>query len=191
MRRLTHRLPVPFLVYHANARLCAACVLREDWASAHAYALHATEARTALQLADLTYHVLTAALLRGGDAALARAGVRRFGKDVGANRRFRIPYLRALATLAQWDGATEQATRALEEAQALAAQIGLPGEQWQIAVLLAQTYRDRGQADQADRVQAQAEATLRALAAGLADPALRASFLAAAAPMLHGRGLRA
>jgi hypothetical protein len=130
-------------------------------------------------------------LLRGGDAALAREGVRRLGEDIGANRRFRIPYLRALAALAQWDGATEQATRALEEAQALAAQIGLPGEQWQIAALLVQTYRDRGQADQADRVQAQAEATLQALAVGLADPALRASFLAAAAPMLHGRGLRA
>ena len=98
MRRLTHRLPVPFLVYHANARLCAACVLTGVWASAHAYALHATEVRTALQLADLTYHVLTAALLRGGDAALAREGVRRFGEDIGANRRFRIPYLRTLAT---------------------------------------------------------------------------------------------
>jgi tetratricopeptide (TPR) repeat protein len=191
MRRLTQRLPVPFLVYHANARLCAACVLTGDWASAHAYALHATEARTALQLADLTYYDLTAALLRGGDATLARAGVCRFGEDIGANRRLRIPYLRAWATLAQWDGATEQAIRALEEAQALAAQIGLPGEQWQLAALLAQAYHELGQIDQVDRARAQAEATLRALAEGLTDPALRASFLGAAAPMLHGRGLRA
>jgi hypothetical protein len=45
------------------------------------------------------------ALLRGGDAALAREGVPRFGAVVGANRRFRIPYLRARATLAQWEGA--------------------------------------------------------------------------------------
>jgi hypothetical protein len=191
MRRLTQRLPVPFLVYHANARLCAACVLTGDWASAHAYALHATEARTALQLADLTYYAVTAALLRGGNAVLARAGVCRFGEDIGANRRLRIPYLRARATLAQWDGATAQATRALEEAQALAAQIGLPGEQWQLAALLAQAYDELGQIGQADRARAQAEATLRVLGEGLPDPTLRTSFLAAAAPMLHGRGLRA
>ena len=180
MRHLTQSLALPLLIYHANARLCAACVQSNDWTSAHAYALCAMEARQPLQAADLTYHVLTAALLRGGDAALAREGLRRFGAVVGANRRFRIPYLRALATLAQWEGATAEAVTHLEEAQALAAQIGLPGEQWQLAALLAQTYRDQGQVAQAERAQARTEGTLQALAKGLPEPALRASFLAAA-----------
>jgi hypothetical protein len=57
--------------------------------------------------------------------------------------------------------------------------------------LLAQAYHDLGQVDQADRARAQAEATLRALVEGLPDPTLRASFLAASASVLHGRGVRA
>jgi DNA-binding SARP family transcriptional activator/tetratricopeptide (TPR) repeat protein len=180
MLRLSQRLPLPLFIYQPNARLCAACVLTGDWACAHTYALRATEARIALALADLTHADLTVALLWGGDVALAREGVGRFGAVIGANRRFRIPYLRALATLAQWEGAMAQAIAHLEEAQALAAQIGLPGEQWQLAALLAQTYRDQGQVAQAERAQARAEATLQALAEGLPDPTLRASFLVAA-----------
>jgi ATP/maltotriose-dependent transcriptional regulator MalT len=180
MLRLSQRLPLPLFIYQPNARLCAACVLTGDWACAHTYALQATEARIALALADLTHANPTVALLWGGDVALAREGVGRFGAVIGAKRRFRIPYLRALATLAQWEGATAQAIVHLEEAQALAAQVGLPGEQWQLAALLAQTYRDQGQVAQAERAQARAEATLQALAEGLPDPALRASFLAAA-----------
>jgi hypothetical protein len=62
---------------------------------------------------------------------------------------------------------------------------------WQLAALQAHAYRDQGRMAQAERSQARAGATLQALAEGLPDPALRASFLARAAQVLHGRGLLA
>ena len=191
MLHLSRRLPLSMLHYHANARLCAASVLAEDWARAHAHALQAVEARHALEPADLSYHTLTAALLRGGDVALARADVLRFEAQAGASRRFRIPFLRAQAALARWDGETAGAVAHLEEAQALATQIGLLGEQWELAALLAHAYRDQGRLAVADRTLAQAEAMLRDLAARLPDRSLRSAFLAGAVRILNGRGVLA
>jgi hypothetical protein len=185
MLNVTRRLPLPYVIYNVNAHLCAACGLSGDWASAQVYAGHALASRLALGPVDQTHHHLTAALLRGGDVAHAREDVRRFGEEAGSNRRFRIPYLRSRALLARWDGATAQAVGHLEEALALATEIGLPGEQCQLAALLAQAYRDQGQTDQAEQARALAAVTLQALAAELPDPDLRASFLEAASRLSH------
>src|SRR5260221_11747437 len=76
----------------------------------------------------------TEALLRGEEERQARAEVQRLGERLGSNRRFRIPYLRSLAVLSTWEGQREQATGHLLEAARLAADLGLPGEHWQITV---------------------------------------------------------
>jgi hypothetical protein len=47
---------------------------------------------------------------------------------MGEDRRFRLVHLRMLAVLDRWDGRTEEALARLQEARALAQEIGLPGE---------------------------------------------------------------
>src|SRR5207244_11533535 len=98
----------------------------------------------------------TEALLRGGDESQARAAVYQLGERVGANRRFRLPYLRSLAVLAAWEGQSEQAIGHLREAAGLAADIGLPGEQWQIQAALGALYEAGGEPEQAHTAFAQA-----------------------------------
>ena len=72
----------------------------------------------------------TEALQRGGRIEQAREGVRRFGEHTHNKRRYRIPYLRALAVLVYWENEIDQAIAHLEAAQILAEQLGLPGERW-------------------------------------------------------------
>ena len=78
------------------------------------------------------------ALLRGGEEGLAREDVQRLGAGIRTNRRQRLPYLRELATLAQWDGETREALASLQEAAILAHEIGLPGELWPLLRCLTQ-----------------------------------------------------
>lgn len=61
-----------------------------------------------------------ASLLRGGDVALARADVQRFGQQFGHSRRHQIPYQRCLAVLAQWNGDNERVIEHLTIAATLA-----------------------------------------------------------------------
>jgi hypothetical protein len=98
----------------------------------------------------------TEALLRVGSADQAREGVRLFGERVGNKQRYRIPYLRALAVLAQWDGDTEQAIAHLQEAAQLAEEIGLPGELWQLLVALGELYQSSKNESQAQQALAHA-----------------------------------
>jgi len=118
-------------------------------------------------------------LLRGGDERQARAEVQRLGERLGSNRRFRIPYLRSLAVLAAWDGHSEQAISYLHEAARLAADIGLPGERWQIQAMLGRLYEAVGEPVQAHTAFAEAARIIQGLAQGIEDEALRTHFLAA------------
>jgi hypothetical protein len=90
----------------------------------------------------------------------------------------RLPYLRALATLAQWDGETREAIASLQEAAMLANEIGLPGELWQIQVALGEVYTSCGEREQAHHAFAQAVETVQGLAEKMGDEALRTNFLA-------------
>jgi hypothetical protein len=83
----------------------------------------------------------TEALLRSGDGELAREDARRRGELVGHIPRFRLPHLRSLALLAEWEGALEQAIAYLAAALALAEEIGLRGEEEQILAALDRLYR--------------------------------------------------
>jgi hypothetical protein len=117
-------------------------------------------------------------LLRARDERQARAEVHRFREGLGPYRRFRIPYLRSLAVLATWDGHTRQAIDHLREAAQLAADLGLPGERWQIQAALGTVYEAAGEAAQARTAFAEAARIIQGLAGGIGDETLRARFLA-------------
>ncbi len=120
----------------------------------------------------------TEALLRAGDERQARAGVQRLGEHLGNYRRFRISYLRSLAVLAAWDGHSEQAIGHLTEAAALAADLGLPGERWQIQAMLGRVYEAGGEPAQAQTAFGEAARIIQGLAEGIKDEARRSRYLA-------------
>lgn len=165
----------------ALAELCASYALAGNWATAYDYAQQALDARengTLLPMA-LTGWYETEALLRGGKEDLARADVHRVGEMIGDNRRYRIPYLRSLAVLAQWDGDIPQAITPLEEASTLAEEIGLAGEQWLILVALGELYQEQGNKEAAQQIISQAVEIVQSLADEIEDNELRAGFLTA------------
>ncbi len=127
---------------------------------------------------DFSRQYETEALLRGGDERQARAEVQRLGERVGANRRYRIPYLQSEALLSAWNGHSEQAIGHLREAAGLAADIGLLGERWQILAALGRVYQAAGDAVQARTAFGEAARIIGGLAEGIKDETLRAHFLA-------------
>ncbi len=87
-------------------------------------------------------------------------------------------YLRARATLSQWDGEMREAIASLQEAAVLASEIGLPGELWQIQVALGEVYASCGEREQAYQTFARAVAIVQGLAEKMGDEALRTTFRA-------------
>src|SRR5207237_7828351 len=127
---------------------------------------------------DFSFQYETEALLRGGDERQARVEVQRLGERLGSNRRFRLPYLRSEALLSAWDGESEQAIGHLREAAGLAADLGLPGERWQIQAALGSLYEAVGEPAQAHTAFTEAARIIQELAKGIKDEALRARFRA-------------
>jgi DNA-binding SARP family transcriptional activator len=179
----------------ALSQLCMNCAQAGEWEAAYRYAMKAIAIRkshnVALIALDFYRHYETEALLRGGDEKRAREEVQRLGEGLGPNRRFRLPYLRSLATLAAWKGQSEQATGYLREAAGLAVDLGLPAERWQIQAALGTLYEARGELARARTAFAEAARTIQGLAEGIGDESLRRRFLAGAQihqVMQHARG---
>jgi hypothetical protein len=153
-----------------------------EWVAASHYALQAIAIRqrsdSALLTPDFFPQYETEALLRAGEERQARAEVQRLGERLGHYQRFRIPYLRSLAALAEWAGHSGQAIIHLREAAWLATEIDLPEEQWQIQARLAGMYEAKGESAQARRAWAKASTIIQGLAQGIKDEMLRARFLA-------------
>jgi tetratricopeptide (TPR) repeat protein len=174
----------------ALSRLCMHYALAGQWKEAYRYALKAIALRkshgAALILLDFYRQYETEALLRAGDERQARAEVQRLGEGLGSNQRFRIPYLRSLAVLAAWEGQREQAIGHLRTAAQVAADLGLPGEQWQIQATLGRECEAGGQPAQARTAFSEAARIIQRLAEGIGDEALRTHFSAgvAASPWL-------
>jgi tetratricopeptide (TPR) repeat protein len=166
----------------ALARLCMNCAVAGKWQAAYHYAVQAIAVRKGVDAAllsfDLYCHYETEALLREGDERQARAEVQRLGERVGTNRRFRLPYLRSRAVLAAWEGHSEQAIDQLREAAQLAADLGLPEEQWQIQAALGSLYEAGGELAQAHMAWAKASRIIQGLAEGIKDETRRSRFLA-------------
>jgi hypothetical protein len=164
------------------SRLCLYSAVAGEWEDASRYALQAITERkrtdAALIFLDFSSHSETEALLHAGQERQAREEVQRLGERLGSNRRFRIPYLRSLAILAEWDGHVTHAITHLREAAELASEIGLPEEQWQIQARLAKVYKAAGETAQACLALAKATTIIQELAQGIKDETLRARFLA-------------
>jgi tetratricopeptide (TPR) repeat protein len=166
----------------ALSRLCLHAAVAGEWEVACGYALQAEDLRkrsdTTLVWLDFSSHAETEVLLHAGQECQAREAVQRLGKRLGSNRRFRIPYLRSLALLAEHDGHGTHAITHLREAAELATEIGLPEEHWQIQARLARVYEAAGEPAQARVALAKAATIIQGLADGINDETLRARFLA-------------
>jgi len=156
--------PPGFLAMIA-AELCADCVVAERWDEALTYAKQAVTHRN--------YEVLpaghaqwpeTVALVRAGEIDLARQDIDAFQEGLGHYRRHAVSTLRALAVLAQAQGNDEQARVSLLNAIALAEEIGLLDDVWQLHLMLGEVERARER--------------LRPLVAGITDVQLRETFVA-------------
>ena len=148
---LSERAQLESFAEMSATELCADCALAGDWETATRYARQALASRKyiALPLVVSPRWPETEALLRGGDIELARDDAQRWGELVGHIPRYRLPHLRSLAVLAEWEGNRGQAIAYLEEANALAEQIGLPGEQWPILARLGELYQAIGDEEKA------------------------------------------
>ncbi len=164
------------------SRLCMHYAVAGEWGHAYTYALKAIAVRKRFErtliMLDFYHHFETEALLRGGDERQAREAVHWLGKRLGPYPRYRVPYLRSLATLAAWEGHSEQAIDHLREADKLAANLWLPGERWQIQAALASLYEAAGKPAQARTAFDEAARIIQGLAEGIKDGALRTRFLA-------------
>lgn len=159
--------------------LCADHALVGEWVEAAGYARQASTARQrSIVYVGLIRWYETEALVRAGEAERAAADVRHFGEDIKENRRYRIPYLRALAVLAHAQGDTAGAITHLEEARAVAEELDLDGELWPIEAALTDLYWAHGDEDTGRWACAAASTRVQRLADKLADDGLRARFLA-------------
>ena len=163
------------------AELCARHAIVGNWEQAHTYAKQSSRALEAESLLpiSLTGWYDTAALLRGGDEQLARAGVGRLCELAEKNQRYRLPWHRSQAVLAQWEGAPEKAIGHLQEAGDLAREIGLPGEEWSILAAQAALYVEQGNQAEAQAARQPANTIIHRLAETIDEEELRAGFLTA------------
>jgi tetratricopeptide (TPR) repeat protein len=144
----------------ATSRLCANRALAGDWKTAYTYALETVAVRkdieTSLLFIDFIRYYETEALLRGGDEEWAREDVQRLGARITTNRRLRLPYLRALATLPSLDELRSKIIGLLNApATKLAVLLQTPGSQ--LARVLA-AHAEEGGAGKAAAAAAPAEA---------------------------------
>lgn len=170
--------------FHActHSKLCAIAALEGSWEDArtHATEAHETRGEIILQFNDSFHrHYEIEALLRAGDAELAREVLDRFEKHIKDNRRLQVAYLRALAVADRYTDESTAAVGHLEEAEKLAGEIGLPGELWQIRSALGDLYEERGDREESIRHFSLAAQNIRALAGKIDDDELRRGFLEA------------
>ena len=163
------------------AELCADCALAGVWDEAHAYAVRVLTDRTyaVARSTQLTLWTQTEALLRAGEIDRGTEDVQGYGQRLGHSPRYRIPYLRALAVLAEHRREFDQAIEHLREAAQLAETIGLPGELWQIMSDLGTLYQERDDDPQSRAAFTRAVAIVRSLADTIADEHGCATFLTA------------
>ncbi len=171
----------------ALSQLCMNYSVTGEWEAASHYAVQAIalrkRAKRALNMLDFSRQYETEALLRVGDERQAREALQPLGEHPRLPRRFRIPYLRSLAILAAWEGERERAIGHLREAAQLAAEIGLPAEQWQIQSALGRVYETAGEQGQERTAFGEAAKIIQGLAEGIKDETLRSRFLAG--PQIH------
>jgi tetratricopeptide (TPR) repeat protein len=184
-RAIAEALHHPMLLEWAAAELCGDYALDRAWDEAHTHALQALSVRNYGRVyVGFARWYETEALLRGGSIAQAAEDVRRMGTQFTGNRRYHLQELRTRAVLARSAGDTGQAIGHLEAARAIAEELGLRNDRWQIDAALGDLLRAHGGAAQAHRSFNQAAELVRALAGTIDDQGLHAAFLVAE-PVRH------
>ena len=170
----------PPLIEMFAAELCSDYALAGAWEEAYTHAQRVLESRTDTIVLStrLTLWYEIEALVRAGEIERATEDVQRFGERIGNSRRYRIPYLRALAVLAKSRGEIDEAAQHLQEAATLSEEIGLPGELWPIQGALGDLYLMQGDKEQARSAFKQATTIVRKLADTIGSDEQRANFLA-------------
>ena len=177
---IAERIPVTYWSLRPLSYLCVNHALAGDWPAAGAIARRASATRvgTHSRLIDFDFvrYYEVEALLRCGAEDEARREVVGLGErltNADQDSRFRLMHLRMRAACSRWDGNLVAEIAELEAARALAADLGVPSERWQIAAQLGETYWAMG--DHARSAAALQEATVpvNALAARINGQPLR------------------
>jgi DNA-binding SARP family transcriptional activator len=121
--------------------------------------------------------VVVEALGRASERQAALAYSESFGRGADPSPRLDLTRQQILAALARTQGAHDEALAHLAAAAELAERLGLPGEQWLIAVEQSALYSAERDSIRAAAAAGQAARLRAALAERLADPELRAVFL--------------
>ncbi|GCE09419.1 ATP-binding protein [Dictyobacter aurantiacus] len=160
--------------------LCIDYALIGDWETASMYARQALVMRDprAVVCPEAPRWPETVALLYTGASTQATEDLQTFYQLFGANKRCSISYARARAALAEAQGETEQALTCLQQASALAKDLGLPGERWQAEAALGRLHQSREEHEQAAQAFARAAAVVEELASKITNDELRSQFLA-------------
>ena len=179
---VAERLDLRLIGARALSQLCMNCAVTGEWEAAYSYAMKTIALRKSSDAAfiylDFYPQYETEAFLHGGDERQAREEVQRLGERVGRSRRLRLPYLQSEALLSAWDGEREQAIGHLCEAAGIAADLGLPADQWQIQAALGRVYEAGGEPGQAQTAFGEAARIIQGLAQGIKEETRRARFLA-------------
>jgi DNA-binding CsgD family transcriptional regulator/tetratricopeptide (TPR) repeat protein len=176
-----------FLLRSATAFFAATCATQRDFAPAAAALDDVCGPDVPMQTMAqrLVWYARAELELAGGNSGEALQIVDRLVATATNLAHGIIPrlwYLRGLALLAL--GRAEEAQEALEAAQATARAQGTPPLLWRIDAGLARLHYGQGRRDQAEASGAAARATIKALAANLADAGLRETFVSNAAATL-------
>ncbi len=173
-------------------RWCTQHALCENWPAAHEAALQAHALRdtlpSPLAAFDFARFRETEALLRAGDRHRAEAAARYLEEHIGANRRYRLVYLRMRALLEANAENHPAACASLAEALELATSMNLPGETWQIAASLAASAMLTGDDALARQMRQQSIQGIELLASRIIDPKLRDHYMLAAIARLPELG---
>jgi hypothetical protein len=181
---IAERIPVTYWSLRPLAYLCANRALADDWSTAGDIAFRAFKTRAAthnqIVYFDFIRHLEIEALLRCGAVDEARREVEGLGERVNKaeqDRRFRLIHLRMRAALSRWDENLTAEIGELEAARALAVELNLPGERWQITAQLGEAYRSLGDRVKSAAALEETHGIIHALAAQINDQPLRQAFL--------------
>jgi DNA-binding SARP family transcriptional activator/tetratricopeptide (TPR) repeat protein len=181
---IAERIPVTYWSLRPLAYLCANRVLADDWSTAGDIAFRAIATRAAthsrLVYFDFVRHHEIEALVRCGAVNEARREVEELGErltDAKQDRRFRLLHLRMRAAQSRWEENPTAEIGELEAARALAVELNLPGERWQIGTQLSKAYRLLGDGVKSRAALEEAYIIIQSLAARISDQPLRQAFL--------------
>lgn len=183
-RALLETMASPTVPLLLAVHLCADYGKAGQWAKAHTYAMKAITLKDFSWFftwfyAGLNFVPVIEALLHQNDVSLAAETTHNFGQAAGDNPRYRLVYLRAQASLAQWKGEIGEEIDHLNAAGALAKEIGLPGEQWQILAALGNLHQANDDMQPMRRALSQAAQIIQSLAGTITDKGLQEGFLSA------------